>query len=325
MKKCIFIVPYFGKLPNYFSLFLKTCSYNKEFNWIIFTDDKTEYDYPVNVKRVYYTFENLRNLVKSKFDFTIALNKPYKLCDFKPAYGYIFEEYIKDYKFWGHCDIDTLMGDLNKFITEDVLNKYDKLFCLGHMILYKNDFNNNRVFMSKINNRYLYKESFQNDNITIFDETFGNDENIDQIFLQKGKNVLREDWSINFCILPTRFTRTQFNGVTNSFEIEKYKDAVYVWDKGKIYRIFSIDNKIIKEEYMYMHLQARNMKMYKDLHNKDIFKIVPNSFLPLEVDSISIKNFSKIKKKDFNVHFIKTQYKWKKNTVKRMLNKIKKK
>ena len=40
-SKVTFIIPYFGKLPNYFDLFLKSCKYNGGYRWIVFTDDKT--------------------------------------------------------------------------------------------------------------------------------------------------------------------------------------------------------------------------------------------------------------------------------------------
>ena len=50
--KVALIVLYFGKLPNYFSLFLKSCEVNKDFTWLIFTDDETEFNYPENVKKI---------------------------------------------------------------------------------------------------------------------------------------------------------------------------------------------------------------------------------------------------------------------------------
>lgn len=51
MKKytSCFVIPYFGKLPSNIEIFLKTCEYNKNFNWLLFTDDKTKYQYPNNV------------------------------------------------------------------------------------------------------------------------------------------------------------------------------------------------------------------------------------------------------------------------------------
>lgn len=320
MKKCVFIIPYFGKMPDYFELFLKTCRYNPEFEWIIFTDDHTEYNYPNNVKKINFRFKDMQELIKKKFDFNVCIDRPYKLCDFKPAYGYIFEDYINEYKFWGHCDVDVLMGDLSKFITDIMLEEYDKLFCLGHMVLYRNTYENNRTFMLPYQDKLLFKESFSTNKITVFDETYGNKENVDSIFLEHGKKVFRKDWSLNFSILPTKFFKTTFNeNIDNFVTEEKYKKAIYLWYRGKVIRMYINKNHLIKEEYMYIHLQARKMKLKLNPEKNDIFKIVPNSFLPLEVDDVTMENFDRVRKSDWNFHFIKTQYKWKKNSIKKIL------
>ena len=42
MKKAAIILPYFGTLPNYFQIFLNSCSYNNCFDFIIFTDQNYE-------------------------------------------------------------------------------------------------------------------------------------------------------------------------------------------------------------------------------------------------------------------------------------------
>ena len=122
------VILYFGKLPNYFNLWLTSCKYNNTINFLLFTDDKTKYDYPNNVRVIYTTFEEIRNQIQSKFDFRITLEKPYKLCDFKPAYGYIFNKYLKGYDFWGHCDLDVIFGNLRKFLPEEILKEYDKIY-----------------------------------------------------------------------------------------------------------------------------------------------------------------------------------------------------
>ena len=129
------------------------------------------------------------------------------MCDYKPAYGLIFEDYIKDYNFWGHCDIDTIMGNLGKLIDDSMFEKYDKMFCLGHMILYRNTYDNNRTFMKEVRGRFLYKESFTTEKITAFDETWDKNTTVNTVFVENGRNVLMEDWSVNFKILPTAFTR----------------------------------------------------------------------------------------------------------------------
>lgn len=165
MKKCCFIIPYFGKLPKYFEIFAKTCSTNKNYEWLIFTDDNKKYITPSNVKIINMSFEELVKMIQKKFNFEIWLKKPYKLCDYKPSYGYVFEDYIREFKFWGHCDLDTIMGNLEKLITEEMLENYDKIFCLGHMVLYKNNFENNRLFMKKYNGEELYKKVFSSEEI----------------------------------------------------------------------------------------------------------------------------------------------------------------
>ena len=45
-----------------------------------------------------------------------------------------------------------------------------------------------------------------------------------------------------------------------------------------------------------MHFQMRNMKVNKDILNKNIFKIIPNEFTILEFNNITKYNFSSIKK-----------------------------
>ena len=119
----VLIIPYFGKLPNYFEIFLKTVEFNKDINFLIYTDDRTNYKYPSNVEVVYTTFQKFREIVQKNFDFEIALSSPYKLCDYKPAYGDILKDKIKKYDYWGHCDIDLAFGNKRKFITDDILKK----------------------------------------------------------------------------------------------------------------------------------------------------------------------------------------------------------
>ena len=83
MKSICYIVPYFGKLPSGFQLWLMSCKMNPTIDWLIFTDDKTEYDYPENVKVNYCTFDDIRKRFQKHFDFPIVLDRGWKLCDYK--------------------------------------------------------------------------------------------------------------------------------------------------------------------------------------------------------------------------------------------------
>ena len=76
--------------------------------------------------------------------FEIVVESGYKLCDFKPALGYIFSDYIKKYDFWGYCDIDIIFGNIRAFMTDDLLNEYDVIsarhdYLTGCFALYKNN------------------------------------------------------------------------------------------------------------------------------------------------------------------------------------------
>ncbi|MDD3240905.1 MAG: hypothetical protein PHW47_12675 [Lachnospira sp.] len=84
--------------------------YNPTIDWMIFTDDHGEYPWPSNVIVHYCTFEDFKEMIQRKFEFPITLTKPYRLTDFKPAYGYVLQEYISEYEFWGHCDFDVIWG-----------------------------------------------------------------------------------------------------------------------------------------------------------------------------------------------------------------------
>ena len=300
MKKCCFIIPYFGKFPNYFPLFLKTCGYNKDFNWLIFTDNLEKYEYPENVQVVNTTFEEIQKKVQSKFDFDIELSTPYKFCDFKPAYGYIFEDYLQEFEFWGHCDVDVLMGDLSYFLTNEFLDQYDKVFCLGHMTIYRNTYENNRVFMKSVNGKSLYKRAFTTASIVTFDEEWRDEYNVNRIFKNYLKNIFQGDLSLNFSIYHTKFRKITFVGFDSEndghgYQIEKYQRALCVWEQGHVYRYVIEDCKLKREEYIYIHLQKRKMNYDDSILALNFIKIVPNRFLPLDKYPVDFNSFEKEK------------------------------
>ncbi len=322
MKKLCFIIPYFGTLPNYFSLFLKTCEANPDFNWIVFTDDKSQYQYPQNVLKIFMDFEECKLLICQKFNCKINIIKPYKLCDLKPMYGYIFSEYIKEYEYWGYCDTDTIIGNLGTTLTNDFLRKYDKLFCLGHMTIFRNTPENNCLFMANIAGKAIYKDVLRNSAICWFDEEWMNDYNINKIFLANGKKVYQEDLSLNIAVASNHFRRIKYVGIKNAppygFEVEKAKDALYIWEKGNLYRLYKENGKLKREDFPYMHLQKRKMRMNPSVLNMERFKIVPDEFLPLEVEHVNLNNFDDIKKYGHCFH---TQRIWIER-VKHKINKI---
>lgn len=311
MKKCCFIIPYFGKLPNYFQLFLQSCKYNSTFDWIVFTDDMTEYMYPENVKRVQMSFGELVTLVQSKFSFVISLDRPYKLCDYKPAYGYIFSDWLAEYKAWGHCDIDMLLGHLEDFISDDMIEQFDKLFRLGHLSVYRNTKEINELFMLDWNGQPLYKEVFTTDRICVFDESGEPDErNINTLFRLASRTVYSVDHSLNINYGRHCFRRTVYKGNNEypnrrGFEPEPYRPCIYLWDKGYINRYFIYDGKLIKGNYAYIHLAHRKMSMTENVIDSDCIQIIPNEFRRFNHNPITWWSFHFIPKHPYTFTYYK--------------------
>jgi len=52
-----------------------------------------------------------------------TFSSPYKLCDYKPAFGHIFQKELDGCDFWGFCDTDVILGDLKGFLCD--LLQYD--------------------------------------------------------------------------------------------------------------------------------------------------------------------------------------------------------
>ncbi|MDA3733171.1 hypothetical protein PBV87_16970 [Niameybacter massiliensis] len=306
-KRIAFIIPYFGKFNNYFELFLKSCEYNKEIaDWIIFTDDKMQYNYPSNVIVHHISFDEMRNKITKKINFEISLNKPYKLCDYRVAYGYIFQEYLKEYSYWGYCDTDMIFGDIQKFINKQILdNCYDKLFIYGHCTIYKNESSINTKFMLPYKEKLRYQEVFKNPNNCSFDEEFKS--SINNIFDEYDLKVFKEQYQANIYTKYSYFKLTYWDFEKAKYTNKDYKDKLFIWDKGKLFMYYKDKKGNLKhKEFMYIHLQSRKMQNdIKEIKGLNNFKIVPNKFEELEYNQINSERYSHIRKKYFNLHYIK--------------------
>ena len=306
------IIPYFGKLPNYFQVFLDSCRVNVDYDWLIFTNDKTSYNYPKNVKCISMEFEECKQLIQSKFDFNIILKSPQKLCDYKCAYGYIFEEYLKEYSWWGYCDLDQVFGNLNHFITKEMLNKYDKLFSLGHLSMYRNTYENNRVFMNNINGTKRYKEVFTTEHGCAFDEWLPN--NINEIYLKTNHPVMLNNMCADINPYRTQFTVVKYDVDNRKYINATENNSIFKWENGCVYQIYYDKSEKKKVEFPYIHLQKRKMKDFRSKTN-DSFYIIPNRFINTEVNEEGLLKECKIWKL-LNYQYIKVKWNSLKQRVK---------
>lgn len=267
-KTIVLIVPYFGKLPYNFQLWLESCRYNPIIDWLIFTDDYTQYSYPDNVKVTYCTFQTMKGRIQKLFDFEISLEKPYKLCDYRVAYGDIFYDKIKNYDEWGYCDIDVLFGNIRKFITNDVLNKYEKIGFQGHLTIFRNSKENRYMYKRKIAGIANYQEIFTSSEMRFFDEDV-----FTKIYDTLHIPVYKE---VHFAHL-SMYHKDFMLGHFDKSENYKNSDQVFTWNRGTLLRYYLYEDKVYTEEFIYIHFFKRRMELkISDFNEIEELLIFPN-------------------------------------------------
>ena len=124
-------------------LFLLTASRNPSFRFALYTDQPFDH-FPryENVDWRLITLEDIRDRFIQKTGMKIPeLRHAYHLCNFKPTYGDLFSEEIKE-PFWGHGDIDMIWGRLDPSMTpkvfeNDVISGDPNRLC-GPFTLFRN-------------------------------------------------------------------------------------------------------------------------------------------------------------------------------------------
>lgn len=289
----VLIIPYFGQFPNYFNLWLTSCGYNKDYNFYIYTDiDTNGLPHPDNVRFICCTLDEIRLKASCVIGFDVALERPYKLCDYKPCYGAIFYDDIKDFDFWGYCDMDLIFGDISRFLPDKIFDSYDKILTCGHFTMIRNTPHINNIF--KEDKYQYYRIVYSTDKNCLFDEGLFNGalplfqrrgitptikydrkSNINAIFYRHKLRIytnydIYADTNVNYDNLRL---------VWGSEVVAKdkfYKHSVFYFSRGHIFRSYIDKDRIVDREYMYIHLQKRNMKVKNT--NRDEFYILKHSF-----------------------------------------------
>jgi hypothetical protein len=150
--KIALVICYTGEMPWYFKYFVHSCRYNPTVDFYIITDHRIDDGLPPNVRPVYRSLNDISELATKKLGFEVNIKSGYKLCDFKPAYGFLFDDLLKDYDFWGHGDIDVVFGNIRYFISDDILANNDLVvvrhdFLTGYFQLFRNNEKMNTLFM----------------------------------------------------------------------------------------------------------------------------------------------------------------------------------
>jgi hypothetical protein len=175
-NKVIMLMPYFGKWPKYLDLFFKGCENNKWLDIYIFTDCPIPKEYPSNVFFIKFSLKKIEDLMSSKLNIrNYNLKSSYKLCDIKPTYAYMFEDWIQEYDYWGYGDIDLIYGNMWSFYSPKIEKGYDIIssrqeIVSGSFTLIKNTQYNNALF-KKLEN---FENLVRSDRYEAIDETSHN-------------------------------------------------------------------------------------------------------------------------------------------------------
>ena len=293
--KIVYICPYFGKFPEHFKLWLKSCEKNEDCKWVIYTDDKREFDYPENVFVNYCTLEDLQKDFSKKLSFDVALKTIKKLGDYKPLYGYLFSDDIGEALAWGHVDVnDSIYGKITNFLTDDILNKYDKIMTCGHMSVYKNTDEVNKRFMIPLKSGIDYKTIFTDDTFYNFEELAP----ISITTIYKENEIEIKDMSEYYADISIKYYNLRMGRIKENFDgyyVSKTSNMVFVWDNGNLYGFFKDKNNVKKKEYMYIHLKRRKLNV-NICQDEDKYIITQDGFMPYESITVNyIKEHDKHK------------------------------
>ncbi len=221
-----------GAYPWYFPYFLHSCSFNATIDFYIITDNKEPIgNKPPNVTIIYKTIRDFNAIASKKFGFNVSVDNPYKLNDYKPAYGYLFPGIVKGYDFWGHSDLDIIYGDIRAFLHDKLLAKYDFIsvrhdYTAGCFCLYRNTKKMNSFFMRSKDYRLVMSDPKH----YCFDEcNFAWDE------LVEGKSILELDTEIESFthVIKSAELKNEIR-VHFDFILMEGRTGRIVFDNGKI-------------------------------------------------------------------------------------------
>lgn len=283
-KTICLVIPYFGKLPACFVYWLESVRRNPTIDFLLITDDHYAYDYPSNVRVEYATFNEVRDRIQNKFSLPVVIDAPYKLCDYKPAYGIIFSDFLADYDFWGHCDCDLIFGDIRKFLTDEILEEYDRILSRGHLTVYRNSEEVSTRFLNRSVPGVDWTKALTSTGSFAFDERPMTGRMWNALWPEKlyDEDILADvSWEYsNFqCIdkILMGYWGGEFKATYKTYNYFEY-------DNGHLYGVSEESSgSLSRREFCYAHFQKRALLPLAK--NFDRYIIADNAFLPYRVVS----------------------------------------
>lgn len=248
------VIPYFGKFPSFFRWWYESAAANSEIDFHLVTDQELGLKPCANIFLHQMSFDvlckKLDELLGAKY-----FKNPYKLCDFKPAYGYLFNDIVSDYDYWGYADLDLVFGDVTKFIKKTgVFGVYDKILDLGHLSFYRNLMEINMMFRRVDNNRNIWPYIRDSEIIWVCDENYNKNMNGVNGKLLDNKFRL---YSERDCFSDVHPGYLGFYDMNNA----SFSNCFFWSFAGRLHRASFVNNNFVETEIVYAHFQKREVSV----------------------------------------------------------------
>lgn len=207
----MFIIPWFGKYPRWLDQWVANMELLKP----------KGYEYLI-ISNLELFKNRIRKKLKIEPIIERGTGKPW---DYRALLGYLFEEELRGYEYWGHTDFDCVYGNVEKFEPEgyEIWSNHNTYVC-GPWTIYRN--------IPKINNLFLecpnWKENILNPEPTGWVEqefsraveqktdyryTFFQTKDLDKFNLEYDNGLYDDEKEIMMC----HFKRTKIWPLAKSF------------------------------------------------------------------------------------------------------------
>ena len=147
--KALLILPYFGAFGPWFPLYLHSLANQRTLDLLLLSDVEPP-ELPPNSRRIDMTFDQVRELATARLGTAVRLERTRNICDLKPAFGMVFEEFTRGYAYWAFGDEDVLYGDVDRMLAPHLDGNVDLVVpgtnsarmqgCIqGHLTVLRND------------------------------------------------------------------------------------------------------------------------------------------------------------------------------------------
>lgn len=284
--RILVIATWFGPLPDWFPLWLTSCRFNPDLDWLLATDaNLPAVDIPANVHVVPLTMAEFAARIEATVGFSVRFEKAYKACDYRPLYGCLTDLVPGNWQFWGHCDMDMLFGNIRAFLPLKLLSSHDRVFGVGHFSLYRNDENANRFYRRPCPG-LDYREIIADRQPRGFDEHIG----VNRIWhLHKGR--FYEDESVIADIDPHigSLRRTSSHASASN-----YRWQIFCFDRGRVLRFYIEGGQLRSEEFMYVHFQKRRFHLPVPPQDCDRVWLTPDGFVPMTDEPLTLAKIKEL-------------------------------